>query len=105
MLFACLSLKLTFLTSLIMQKQISNHWWINQILKFYILTFLFDDMLLIYYFFIRSWIEREERRGMQVGSLWYLIASDWWLSWNEYVDYQVKHSSINSYSNFYLTRD
>ncbi|XP_042906047.1 ubiquitin carboxyl-terminal hydrolase 32 isoform X2 [Parasteatoda tepidariorum] len=37
---------------------------------------------------IRSWIEREERRGMQVGSLWYLIASDWWISWNEYVDYQ-----------------
>ncbi|GFR09430.1 ubiquitin carboxyl-terminal hydrolase 32 [Trichonephila clavata] len=37
---------------------------------------------------IRSWIEREERRGMQVGQFWYLIASDWWISWNEYVDFQ-----------------
>ncbi|XP_054718622.1 ubiquitin carboxyl-terminal hydrolase 32-like [Uloborus diversus] len=37
---------------------------------------------------IRSWIDREERRGMQVGQYWYLISMDWWLSWNEYIDYQ-----------------
>ncbi|KAG8195379.1 hypothetical protein JTE90_001395 [Oedothorax gibbosus] len=37
---------------------------------------------------IRSWIDREERRGMQVGQFWYLIANDWWISWNEYVDFQ-----------------
>lgn len=27
---------------------------------------------------------------MQVGQFWYLIASDWWISWNEYVDFQVR---------------
>ncbi|KFM78271.1 Ubiquitin carboxyl-terminal hydrolase 32, partial [Stegodyphus mimosarum] len=30
---------------------------------------------------------------MQIGQFWYLIASDWWISWNEYVDFQGTVSS------------
>lgn len=37
---------------------------------------------------VRGWIERDERRGMQIGQFWYLISMDWWRSWNEYVDYK-----------------
>lgn len=31
-----------------------------------------------------GWLEREEKRGFQVGQFWYLISSDWWQSWINY---------------------
>lgn len=34
---------------------------------------------------IRGWLDREERRGYNVGQFWYLISMDWWNSWSEYV--------------------
>jgi ubiquitin carboxyl-terminal hydrolase 6/32 len=33
-----------------------------------------------------GWLQREERRGLCPGQLWYLIASDWWLMWQDYVN-------------------
>ncbi|XP_074640674.1 ubiquitin carboxyl-terminal hydrolase 32-like [Tubulanus polymorphus] len=37
---------------------------------------------------INGWIAREERRGLQVGQTWYLIAMAWWKSWHDYVTYK-----------------
>lgn len=41
---------------------------------------------------VKGWLEREERRGLAVGQLWYLIAIEWWRNWNDYVSntYKVK---------------
>ncbi|CAN7937582.1 unnamed protein product [Ixodes hexagonus] len=39
---------------------------------------------------IRTWLRREERRGLQVGQMLYLISMDWWKSWNDYVDRRVQ---------------
>jgi len=41
---------------------------------------------------VKGWLEREERRGLAVGQLWYLISIDWWRNWNDYVSntYKVK---------------
>ncbi|KAG8233419.1 hypothetical protein J437_LFUL013413, partial [Ladona fulva] len=36
---------------------------------------------------VRGWLEREERRGFQVGQFWYLISIQWWRAWNDYVNY------------------
>ncbi|XP_046386606.1 ubiquitin carboxyl-terminal hydrolase 32 isoform X1 [Ischnura elegans] len=36
---------------------------------------------------VRGWLEREERRGFQVGQFWYLISIHWWRAWNDYVNY------------------
>lgn len=35
---------------------------------------------------VRSWLRREERRGLKPGQMLYLISIDWWRSWNDYVD-------------------
>lgn len=36
------------------------------------------------YEIVMGWLEREEKRGLQVGQFWYLISSDWWQSWVNY---------------------
>ncbi|XP_077167339.1 ubiquitin carboxyl-terminal hydrolase 32 isoform X2 [Paroedura picta] len=36
---------------------------------------------------IRGWLERESRHGLQPGHNWFLIASQWWQQWKEYVKY------------------
>ncbi|KAG5891616.1 hypothetical protein JTB14_037130 [Gonioctena quinquepunctata] len=37
------------------------------------------------YEIVMGWLEREERRGYHVGQFWYLISSDWWNQWLNYV--------------------
>lgn len=32
-----------------------------------------------------GWLKREERRGLAIGQLWYLISMDWWKNWNDFV--------------------
>jgi len=39
---------------------------------------------------VKGWLEREERRGLAVGQLWYLISMDWWRNWNDYVSNTYK---------------
>lgn len=39
---------------------------------------------------VKGWLEREERRGLAVGQLWYLISMDWWRNWNDYVSNTTK---------------
>lgn len=39
---------------------------------------------------VRSWLRREERRGLKPGQMLYLISMDWWRSWNDYVDCKVR---------------
>lgn len=34
---------------------------------------------------MKGWLKREERRGLAVGQLWYLISMDWWRNWNDFV--------------------
>ncbi|KAJ6653692.1 hypothetical protein lerEdw1_008818 [Lerista edwardsae] len=36
---------------------------------------------------IRGWLERESRYGLQPGHNWFLIATQWWQQWKEYVKY------------------
>nr|XP_056721237.1 ubiquitin carboxyl-terminal hydrolase 32 [Euleptes europaea] len=38
---------------------------------------------------IRGWLERESRYGLQPGHNWFLIASQWWQQWKEYVIYEA----------------
>ncbi|CAH0549675.1 unnamed protein product [Brassicogethes aeneus] len=33
---------------------------------------------------VMGWLEREQRRGLDVGQFWYLISSEWWHSWSSY---------------------
>lgn len=39
---------------------------------------------------IRGWLERESRHGLQPGDYWFLIASQWWQQWKDYVKYDNK---------------
>lgn len=39
---------------------------------------------------VKGWLEREERRGLAIGQLWYLISMDWWRNWNDYVSNTTK---------------
>jgi ubiquitin carboxyl-terminal hydrolase 6/32 len=39
---------------------------------------------------VKGWLDREERRGLAVGQLWYLISMDWWRNWNDYVSNSFK---------------
>jgi len=39
---------------------------------------------------VKGWLEREERRGLAIGQLWYLISMDWWRNWNDYVSNTYK---------------
>lgn len=35
---------------------------------------------------VMGWLEREERRGFRVHQFWYLISSEWWQSWLNYMN-------------------
>lgn len=35
----------------------------------------------------RGWLERESRHGLQPGQNWFLISSQWWQQWKDYVRY------------------
>lgn len=55
----------------------------------------------------RSWLRREERRGLKPGQMLYLISMDWWKSWNDFVDCKVSVNesvclSFGSYSGLNL---
>ena len=34
---------------------------------------------------VSAWLSREESRGIQVGQTWYLISTEWWSAWLQYV--------------------
>lgn len=34
---------------------------------------------------VKGWLDREGRRGLQVGQFWYMISMEWWNSWLDYV--------------------
>ncbi|CAH1801921.1 unnamed protein product [Owenia fusiformis] len=34
---------------------------------------------------VRGWLERELRRGLQVGSTWFLVSNTWYKTWLDYV--------------------
>ena len=36
---------------------------------------------------VKGWLEREERKGLTAGDLWYLVSSSWWQGWKDYVGY------------------
>ncbi|TSS11538.1 Ubiquitin carboxyl-terminal hydrolase 32 [Bagarius yarrelli] len=36
---------------------------------------------------IRGWLERESRHGLQPGDYWFLISTQWWQQWKDYVKY------------------
>ncbi|XP_018565793.1 ubiquitin carboxyl-terminal hydrolase 32 isoform X2 [Anoplophora glabripennis] len=36
------------------------------------------------YEIVTGWLEREQRRGYNVGQFWYLISSEWWQQWLNY---------------------
>ncbi|KAI0214878.1 Ubiquitin carboxyl-terminal hydrolase 32 [Lamellibrachia satsuma] len=36
-----------------------------------------------------SWLDREERRGLRPGQVWYLVSMHWWNHWAEYVNYKL----------------
>ncbi|KAK2185909.1 hypothetical protein NP493_217g02044 [Ridgeia piscesae] len=38
---------------------------------------------------ICSWLDREERRGLQPGQVWYLASMHWWNHWADYVNYKL----------------
>ncbi|XP_050522495.1 ubiquitin carboxyl-terminal hydrolase 32 [Daktulosphaira vitifoliae] len=53
---------------------------------------------------VKGWLDREERRGLAIGQLWYLISMDWWKNWNEYVSSNSKNScELASYCSFEST--
>jgi len=33
-----------------------------------------------------SWLSREEKRGLQAGQIWYVIAIEWWNAWVQYAN-------------------
>ncbi|XP_056612706.1 ubiquitin carboxyl-terminal hydrolase 32 isoform X1 [Triplophysa dalaica] len=39
---------------------------------------------------IRGWLERESRHGLQPGQNWFLISTQWWQQWKDYVRYDNK---------------
>ncbi|XP_052324869.1 ubiquitin carboxyl-terminal hydrolase 32-like [Oncorhynchus keta] len=39
---------------------------------------------------IRGWLDREGRHGLQPGENWFLISSQWWTLWKDYVKYDRK---------------
>ncbi|XP_076876132.1 ubiquitin carboxyl-terminal hydrolase 32-like [Brachyhypopomus gauderio] len=39
---------------------------------------------------IRGWLERESRHGLQPGDYWFLICTQWWQQWKDYVRYDSK---------------
>eukprot|EP00795_Rhopilema_esculentum_P015115 gene15115-6296_t len=49
-------------------------------------------------FIIRRWIEREQRKGLTLGALYYLIASSWWCTWLDYVNQKSRRTSSTTIS-------
>ena len=49
------------------------------------------------YLNFRGWVDRENQRELKPGNIWYLVSTQWWRSWKEYVSYQVccQNSSIS----------
>ncbi|KAH9383808.1 hypothetical protein HPB48_025578 [Haemaphysalis longicornis] len=47
---------------------------------------------------VRSWLRREERRGLKPGQMLYLISMDWWRSWNDYVDCKLQAAGSSAAS-------
>nr|XP_037289084.1 ubiquitin carboxyl-terminal hydrolase 32-like isoform X3 [Rhipicephalus microplus] len=47
---------------------------------------------------VRSWLRREERRGLKPGQMLYLISIDWWKSWNDYVDCKLQAAGSSTTS-------
>ena len=39
---------------------------------------------MLFYFIVKGWLSREERRGYHVGQFWYLISKNWWNIWSQY---------------------
>ncbi|XP_064880257.1 ubiquitin carboxyl-terminal hydrolase 32-like isoform X1 [Oncorhynchus nerka] len=44
---------------------------------------------------IRGWLDREGRHGLQPGENWFLISSQWWTLWKDYVKYDRKSIVVN----------
>lgn len=42
-----------------------------------------------------GWLEREEKLGMSVGSVWHLLSSDWWIGWLKYVSSQGSGNAVH----------
>lgn len=51
---------------------------------------------------VKGWLEREERRGLVVGQLWYLISMEWWRNWNDYVSINTKVKQKYMYNIFFM---
>jgi DNA-directed RNA polymerase specialized sigma24 family protein len=49
-------------------------------------------------FLLRGWLDRENFRGLQPGTTWFLVAMDWWKRWKEFIGRQksVKLNFINN---------
>ncbi|XP_053131058.1 ubiquitin carboxyl-terminal hydrolase 32 isoform X2 [Hemicordylus capensis] len=57
---------------------------------------------------IRGWLERESRYGLQPGHNWFLIATQWWQQWKDYVKYDtrpvvIEPSSVLNGDSLYAT--
>ena len=40
---------------------------------------------MIVYDYCSGWLERDNRKGLQPGQTWYLVAMQWWRAWLEYI--------------------
>lgn len=73
-------------------------WSVDQALPYQFLNILFQVCHIVFGLrpttkeeegeIIREWLDREVKRGMQVGQFWYLISMEWWKTWNDYINYQ-----------------
>lgn len=41
----------------------------------------------VFWSLCRGWLERESRHGLQPGDYWFLISTQWWQQWKDYVKY------------------
>ncbi|XP_062555918.1 ubiquitin carboxyl-terminal hydrolase 32 isoform X2 [Armigeres subalbatus] len=44
---------------------------------------------------VKGWLAREVRRGYKVGQFWYLISSDWWHHWSQYIQPSANSSCVH----------
>nr|XP_046152260.1 ubiquitin carboxyl-terminal hydrolase 32-like [Oncorhynchus gorbuscha] len=54
---------------------------------------------------IRGWLDREGRHGLQPGENWFLISSQWWTLWKDYVKYDRKSIVVDQPSIFSSLRN
>ncbi|XP_038818079.1 ubiquitin carboxyl-terminal hydrolase 32-like [Salvelinus namaycush] len=54
---------------------------------------------------IRGWLDREGRHGLQPGENWFLISSQWWTLWKDYVKYDHKSIVVDQPSIFSSLRN